>query len=143
MELNTKYHGVRNYKEEDCIFFKKGLPGFEEYKSFIIFPVEGNEIFQILHSVENEELGLVLVSPFQVIDEYEFELKDSVLEELKIQNKEDIMVWTTVTLHSNIKQITTNLRAPIVINGKERVGEQIILEKEEYLVKSPLFKEEI
>ena len=61
MELVTKYHGIREYSDEDVIVFKKGLPGFKELKNFIIFPLESNEVFSILHSIENIEVGLVLV----------------------------------------------------------------------------------
>ena len=54
MKLNTKYHGVKEYEEKDIINFKKGLPGFEGLKKFILFPVEDNDVFSILHSVEND-----------------------------------------------------------------------------------------
>jgi ribosomal protein S12 methylthiotransferase len=82
MKLNTKYHGIKDYKENDVITFSKGLPGFKDYKKFIIFPVEENEIFNILHSIEDEALGFVVVSPFYSVKDYEFELSDEILKEL-------------------------------------------------------------
>ena len=64
MILNTKYHGTKEYTDEEIIFFQKGLPGFENRTKFILFTLDENEIFSILHSIEDPALGFVLVSPF-------------------------------------------------------------------------------
>ena len=140
MELITKHHGVREYGVEDIIVFKKGLPGFEELKNFIIFPFESNEAFSILHSIEDIEVGLVLVSPFTMMSDYEFKIPDNYIKELQITKPEEVLVLTTVTLSSNIKDITTNLKAPIIININEKLGEQLILDKDKYKIKETLFK---
>ncbi|MGH4121138.1 flagellar assembly protein FliW [Clostridium sp.] len=140
MEIVTKYHGVVSYSEEDVIVFKKGLPGFKELKKFIIFPLKSNEAFSILHSIENIAIGLVLVSPFTILIDYEFKIPETNLKELGIEIPEDVEVLTTVTLNSNIENMTTNLKAPIIINIKAKLGEQLILDNDKYKVKEPLFK---
>jgi len=140
MELVTKYHGVRAYSDEDVIVFKKGLPGFKNLKNFIIFPLESNNAFSILHSMEDMEVGLVLVSPFTIAADYEFKIPDTHIKELEIGNPEEVLVLTTVTLSSNIENMTTNLKAPIIINIKENLGEQLILDNDKYKIKQPLFK---
>ncbi|MCY6353961.1 flagellar assembly protein FliW [Clostridium sp. ZS2-4] len=142
MELKTKYHGIREYEKKDVINFSKGLPGFEDLKRFILFPVEDNEMFSVLHSIDNAEIGFVVVSPFNVLKDYEIELDNETINKIKIEKSEDALVVNTVTISSNVEEITTNLRAPIIINIKEKLGEQIILNNEKYLVKHPLFKEE-
>lgn len=141
MKFNTKYHGIREFEEEDIIHFNKGLPGFENLNKFILFTAEENDIFSILHSVENEEIGLVVISPFIFFKEYEFKLSDEKIKVLKITSPEDVLVLNTVTLNNNINNITTNLKAPIIINIKERLGEQIILDNDKYGIKHPLFRE--
>jgi flagellar assembly factor FliW len=141
MELNTKMHGLKEYEEKDIITFNKGLPGLEELKKFILFSVEENEMFSILHSIDDKDIGLVVISPFLKFKDYEFKLSDEKLKELMIQSNEDVLVVNTVTLHSDIENITTNLKAPIIINIKERLGEQIILDSDKYFIKHPLFKE--
>lgn len=140
MRVNTEFHGVKEYEDKDIITFNKGLPGFLDLKKFIIFQVEENEMFSILQSIEDENIGLVVISPFSKFEDYEFKLSDEKIEELKITIPEDVIVLNTVTLHSEIEEITTNLKAPIVINIKERLGEQIILDNDKYLIKQPLFK---
>ncbi|NEZ45864.1 flagellar assembly protein FliW [Clostridium niameyense] len=143
MKLKTKYHGIIDYKKEDILYFPKGIPGFEKLKEFIIFPVEDNDIFSVLHSIGNEEIGIIVISPFRVDNSYEFKLEEEQVKRLKIDKKEDLIVLNTVTIYSNIKDITVNLRAPIVINIKDKIGEQIILNSDKYSIKHPLFKEEV
>lgn len=141
MEINTKYHGIKEYTEADIITFKKGLPGFTNLKKYILFSIEENEFFNILHSIEDEEVGLVVVSPFSVMKSYEINLEETLLEELKITKEEDVMIINTVTLNSDVKNITVNLKAPIIVNIKEGLGEQIILDDAKYLVKHILVQE--
>lgn len=140
MKLNTKYHGVKEYEEKDIIRFKKGLPGFEELKSFIMFPVEDNEVFSILHSLEDNSIGLVVVSPFHVIKNYEFKLDDEKISELKVESSEDVLVLNTVTLNSAVENMTVNLKAPIIINIKNKLGEQIILDNPNYSIRHSLLE---
>ena len=47
--------------------------------------------------------------------------------ELQIEGEEDIVVMNTVTINSNLQKVTINLKAPIIINIKIKLGEQIIL----------------
>ena len=140
MELVTRYHGVREYSDDDVIVFKKGLPGFKELKKFIIFPLESNEVFSILHSIEDIEVGLILVSPYSIDENYEINIPENYIKELEIARSEDVLVLTTVTLCSNIENMTTNLKAPMIINIVEKLGEQLILDNDKYKIKQPLFK---
>ncbi|WP_373898285.1 flagellar assembly protein FliW [Haloimpatiens sp. FM7315] len=142
MELKTKYHGIHKYEKEDVIEFENGIPGFENLKRYILFPIDGNEAFKVLHSIEDSEIGIVVISPFEVLKDYELKLSNSLLNKLRINSYEEVLVLTTVNLNSNYRNITTNLRAPIIINIKEKIGEQIILNTEKYLIKHPVFKEE-
>lgn len=141
LEIITKFHGIKEFKEEDIISFKKGLPGFESLKQFILFPLEENHIFSILHSIEDESIGLVVVSPFDVIKDYEIKLEDNLLERLKIQEPSEVMLLNVVTANSKVENITVNLKAPIVINIKAGLGEQFIVDREDYKIKHPLLQE--
>ena len=141
MKLNTRYHGVKEYNESEIIYFKKGLPGFETLKKFILFTVEENEVFSILQSVEDEAIGLVATAPFNILKDYEFKLQDELVENLNIKSPEEVIVLSTVTMHSEVEKITVNLKAPIIININSKLGEQIILDNDKYLIKHPLIQE--
>jgi len=142
MKLNTKYHGVLNYEEKDIIMFQKGIPGFGNLKKFILVPAEENKLFYILHSIEDVNIGIVVVSPFNVLKSYEFDLNEVKVSELNIKSQKDIIVVNTVNLSSKLENITVNLKAPIIINKNENIGEQLILDEVDYPIKYPLFKGE-
>ena len=142
MKIDTKYHGIVEYKTEDIIEFKKGVPGFNELKKFIYFPIEDNEMFSVLHSIEDSEVGFIVTSPFNVIKDYEIKLDDEIIKRLNIEKESDVLVVNTVTLNSKIENITVNMCAPIIINIEKNLGEQLILNNPRYVVKQPLFKGE-
>ena len=123
------------------IFFKKGLLGLEEYKNYEIEDIEGNDFFKVLHSLDDKEISLVIISPFDVDKNYEVDLSKDIVNSLKIAEDRDVELYTTVTLNSNMKKTTTNLRAPIVINTKNSMGEQIIVKNENYEIKHLITKE--
>ncbi|WP_050606975.1 flagellar assembly protein FliW [Clostridium niameyense] len=142
MKINTKCYDALNYEEKDAIYFQKGIPGFEKLKKFIIFPVEDNDIFSVFHSIEDENIGIIVISPFHVKKDYEIKLEEDLIKRLKIKNEEEVLILNTVTLSSVVNEITVNLKAPIIINIKEKLGEQIIVDNDNYKIKHPIFKEE-
>lgn len=141
MQIKTRYNGDIEFKEEDIIEFKNGIPGFEQLKKFILIPIEGNEMFSLLHSIEDINIGLIVISPFSIKKDYEIKLNEKTIKNLNILSEKDVLILNTVTLNSDVKKITTNLRAPFIINIKTRLGEQVILNDDKYLIKFPLFKE--
>lgn len=137
MELVSKVHGKIQYELEEVITFKKGIPGFEEYKSYVASEMEDSP-FKILHSIENNELAFVIISPFDVVSDYEIKLTEEIIKNIKIEKQEDVMLYSIVTVSSQVENITVNLRAPLVLNIKEKLGEQLIVDKDEYKIKHPL-----
>lgn len=124
------------------IFFDKGLLGLENCKNYNIEDVEDNENYKILSSIEDNDIQLVIMNPYSIKSDYEIDIPEDVVKNLKISKKEDVLLYTTVVLNSNYKKMTTNLRAPLVINEKTLLGEQIILPKDVYEIKHPIYKEE-
>ena len=122
------------------ILFKKGIPGFNGYKEYELKELEESSLCKMLQSKEDLDLGLVLISPFEVVEDYEIKLSDETIKNLEITSPEDVIVYTTVTLNSDINKTTTNLRAPIILNINKGLGEQIIVENESYKIKHPIIK---
>jgi flagellar assembly factor FliW len=123
------------------IIFKKGIPGFENLKQFNIKDVENNEKFKIMESKE-DEISFVIVNPFDVYSEYEIDLNDETIKELEIKNPNDVLVLSILTLGKTLQQSTMNLKAPIVINIKNNLGKQLILQSDIYETKHPLIRRE-
>lgn len=141
MVFNSKVHGQIEYEEKDILTFNKGILGFENLRKFILIDLEEYEPFKLFHSLEDDELGLIVTSPYEFFEEYKVKLGDDVVKHLGIKKPEDAIIVTTVTLNSDPKKITTNLQGPIVINSLNNLGEQIIIDNGKYKVKEPLMKE--
>lgn len=140
MIFESKLHGKIEYLEENIITLERELLGFEALKKFVLVDFKEYEPFKLFHSLEDDETGLIVVSPFEFFSEYEINLSEDLIERLQIKRPEDVMIFTTVNLNSDIQKVTTNLRAPIVINASNKMGEQIILENLEYNIKQPLME---
>ena len=138
MKFISKVHGEIQYEENNIITFNKGIPGFNELKKFILLDLKEYEPFKLLQSLENDEISLIVTSPYEFFKEYEIKLSEETIKNLKIDSSEQVMILTTVTLNSDVKKITTNLQGPIVINTSNNFGEQIVLDNSKYKVKSPL-----
>ncbi len=128
-------------RDKNVITFNSGLPGFESLKTYVLEDIDGSEPFKLLKSTENENIGFVTIVPFDFKVDYEVKLTEAVINSLKIEVPEDVLILNTVTLNSDIKKITTNLKAPIIINLKNNLGYQMILDRENYSIKHPLIKE--
>lgn len=138
MEFISKVYGKIEYNPSNLITFKDGIPGFEHLNKFILVDLKEYEPFKLLQSMENDKIGLILISPFEVMDDYEVELTDELLKELNIKKPEEVLILNTVTINSDVSKITTNLKAPIIINTNSGLGEQIIVDNNRYKIKYPI-----
>lgn len=138
MKFISKVHGEMEYEENNIIRFNKGIPGFNELRKFILIDLQEYEPFKLLQSLEDNEISLIVTSPYEFFKEYEIKLSEETIKSLKIDSPEQVMILTTVTLNSDVKKITTNLQGPIVINTSNNFGEQIIVDNSKYKVKCPL-----
>lgn len=138
MRFISKIHGEIEYSEKNIITFNKGLLGLNDLKKFILLDLEDYEPFKLLQSLQDNEIAMIVTSPYEFFKDYEFVLSEETIKNLKIDSPNQVNVVTTVTLNSDVKKITTNLQGPIVINTSNNIGEQIILDDSKYKVKSPL-----
>ena len=141
MIFNSMCHGELEYEEKDIVTLNKGLLGFEDLKEYILVDLRDCEPFKLLQSLEKDEVGMIVVSPYDFFEKYKVKLNDEAIESLHIEKQEDVLVLTTITLNNDPKKITTNLQGPIIINTSNNLGEQIILDNSKYKVKEPLLRE--
>ena len=120
------------------ILFEQGLPGFEELQYFTLAKPLEEAPFYSLNSTDKEEISFLVINPFQFAQTYEFTLPDFVQETLAINDPADIVVFTIVNCREGLTKGTVNLKAPIIINIKDRKGVQLVLDNHPYSVKEPL-----
>ena len=120
------------------ILFEKGIPGFEDYKYFNVNVIKDNEKFYSIVSKEDDNIGFISISPFEIKNDYEIDLDDEFVKELDIKSEKDVLVLCLITLGKTLKDSTAHLKAPIIINIKNNRGKQLILQDDKYKIKEPL-----
>ncbi|EQI03037.1 fliW family protein [Clostridioides difficile F314] len=120
------------------VTLKKGILGFEDLKEYELLDIEGNDSLKEFNSTEEECIGFVVVSPFEIINEYEIVLNQETIEKLEVKSPKDVVLFNIITLGQTFEESTVNMKAPIVINIKTNFGMQIILQDEKYLIRHPL-----
>lgn len=138
MKIDTIAFGSIDIKEEQIYSFAQGLPGFEQFKRFVMIDVEETP-FTYLQSVEEGELAFLMADPFLFYPTYEFDLPESARELLQVEMMEQVSVRVIVSIKESLEQATINLVAPIVMNVEARTGKQVVLTKTTYSTKHPLF----
>lgn len=143
MNIRTKYHGEIQVNEEDIITFEQGIPGFPNENHFILLPLDQESPFIIMQSQTTIELGFVVVNPFLFFQNYEFDLLENDKEVLKITAQEDIQILSILTVKDPFSESTVNLQAPVIINHKEKLAKQIILNNTPYTTRHRIIQEEV
>ena len=122
------------------VTLKKGILGFEDLKEYELLDIEGNDSLKEFNSTEEEGIGFVVVSPFEIINEYEIVLNQETIEKLEVKSPKDVVLFNIITLGQTFEESTVNMKAPIVINIKTNFGMQIILQDDKYSIRHPLLR---
>ncbi len=142
MNIKTKFLGEINIEENDIIHFKNGIPGLKSLKRYVMMPLEGNPMVSYLQSIEEENVCFIVMSPFIIKEDYDIEISEDTVKELDICNLEEITLYAVINIQGDIKDATVNLKAPIIINTRNKKAAQELLESDKYLIKHRLVKED-
>lgn len=122
------------------VTLKKGILGFENLKEYELLDIKNNNTLKEFNSIEENCIGFIVVSAFEIIEEYEIVLNQDIIEKLEVESPNDILIFNIITLGLTLKESTVNMKAPIVINVKNNYGMQVILEEEKYSIRHPLLR---
>ena len=125
-------------EEEQLIHFEFGLPGFEELKIYAIIEIEEYNPFLLLHSVEDQSIAMVILKSNLLDEENEFEIPEIKLKNLKEKGKNEFEIFFILKIHEDDKQITANVKAPVLINFVNQKGSQIILDDDKLSMDLPI-----
>lgn len=130
MRFISRNLGEIEYSEEAIITFDEGIPGFEDTRKYVlILSEDGDFPFHYLQCVDNPDVAFVVTSPFLFVEDYDFNLSDSVVHKLSIKNPEELYVYGVVTVPKKVEFSTINLTAPIIINTTSKKGMQVALDE--------------
>ena len=141
MKVDTTRFGVLEIDESSVIRMPKGPIGFEEQTDYCLIQHRPDTNFRWLQSVEEPSLAFVVVDPSEFFTDYEIELPDAETDKLRLKDAGDAMVLVVVAINDRGQDITVNLAAPIVINSRELVGMQVVIQDTRYTVRHPLMEQ--
>ncbi|HEY8908993.1 MAG TPA: flagellar assembly protein FliW [Desulfosporosinus sp.] len=139
MKIESTRFGELEVTEEQLIHFSYGIPGFPDEKTFVHIVHDAESPFSYLQSTMEVNLTFLLADPFTFINDYEFVLEDDVAKELDLSLENPPQVFLIATVKEKLADMTVNLLAPVVVNGVNRTGRQVILDKPEYSIRYKLF----
>ena len=142
MTIKSKHFGEIDLDEDKIITFENGILGFEDFKRFtILYDSESEERSPIswLQCLDEQVLALPVISPFIIKPDYNPTVEDELIASLGELNEENLVIFVTITVPSDITKVTSNLKAPIIINSDTKKGCQVVAENPEYEVKHNVY----
>lgn len=146
MIVETINFGKIEVPESKIIYLTEPILGFEEYQRYTIIRGLEDEPFYWLQSLDEGELAFIIINPFHFFKDYSFNLPQRIREKLEVKEDSEVLINTIVVIDQDTGDIRTNLKAPVVINGDNNKGAQVVLEEDYptrfYLVKGETAVEE-
>lgn len=143
MVIATKHFGEIELEEDKILTFDHGIFGFENSKRYTILysgEDENSSVISWLQSLDEVSLALPIIQPGYVTDHYNPVVEDELLVSLGNFKEEDIVVFLTLTVPSDLTKMTSNLKAPIIINTANKKGCQVVVDDPDYIVKYPVYE---
>lgn len=148
MQIATSRFGDITVTDDEVITFPDGLPGFAGRRQMVLIgggQLEGDEdstdadhhlLFWIQDTVD-PDLAFLTIVPWQAYPDYDIDIDPN---EVGVDDPDAVCVLSIVTVRREDGgvQMTTNLRAPVVINTTTSEGRQVILDDITWPVNAPL-----
>lgn len=143
MKVITKHFGEVEVDEGRIIKFEQGILGFELDKEFVLFTEEENRSDGLcwLQSLTTPELALPVIDTIFWFPSYSPEVADEQVAKIGELEEKDLTVFSVVVITDKIEEMTTNLKAPILINNMTKKGLQVIAANDEYAIKHNLYEQ--
>ncbi len=132
MQADTRLFGKIDIEDEKIIKMDQGIVGFPDLKHFaLIHDIEGDDdgsSISWLQSMEEPAFAMPVMDPLLVKPDYNPMFSDEYLSALGDVSAENGLILVTVTVPTDLKEMSVNLRAPFVINTDNMQAAQIIVE---------------
>jgi flagellar assembly factor FliW len=128
MNVETTRFGRLEIEPDDLLIFPAGLFGLEACKHWVLLADAQNDALGWLQSTSRSDVAVAVVSPRRFVPGYQVRVSRSELKPLALDEMRDAKVL--VIVGKNERSITLNLKAPLVINLKQRVGRQVVVNNE-------------
>jgi len=120
------------------IEFPSGVIGFPKFKRYIM--VDHKPPFSWLQSLDEQSLAFVVVDGFEFGQQYDLSLPLSYAE-CDFKEDDEYAILIIVTVRSDPRFTTANLKAPLFVNVRNKKGVQVIYDDPRYSTRYPLWDE--
>jgi flagellar assembly factor FliW len=143
MIINTREFGHIEIDEKDIIHFPFGLYSFEDVKDYVILKNDEEESPVLwLQATHDVYPSFVILDSNFVVDEYDPKITDENLNQLGASSLNELRFFVIAVVADDIKDMTVNLKSPIVLNIEKNIAIQVILENPEYSVRHYIFEQD-
>jgi flagellar assembly factor FliW len=125
-------------QKDTIIQFNKGIVGFENLRRFALVDIKECAPFLWCVAVDEPEISFPILEYNQVFPNFELELSDKDRNDLEIADATDINLFFVITVDENKEVVSANLKGPLVINPNKKLGAQVVLANEQYVVNYPI-----
>lgn len=142
MIIKTRCFGEIDLSEDKIITFKQGIFGFENFKQYtLLYDNEDGKtpVISWLQSIEEPTLALPVITPDIIKPDYNPSINTDVLTSLGKLDSQNTVLLLTLTVPRDLTQMTTNLKAPIIINTNTKTGCQTVAENDDYVIKYKVY----
>jgi len=141
MKIHTDRFGPVDVDDNQVAHFDEGLVGFPGSRCFYIIQQEPGIPLMWLQDGQDPSLAFVIIDPRHFTLNYSPRLPRDAREALGLDGLQDAEVYALVVIPKDPRQMTANLRAPIVIHRHTRKARQVILEDDEYGIRHKILDE--
>ena len=137
MKISTTRFGELDIEDTKVITMPDGMLGFRG-KRYLLLDPDKDSPFSWLQSMDNPGLAFVVIDPLRFFPDYRVKLTADEYQKLLLEEGDDMVLLTVVTMAREPEMITVNLQGPVVVNPARMTARQIVLEGN-YTPRHPLF----
>ena len=124
MEVQTARFGFVEYAADDVLRFPEGLPGLAGCRDWVILAGRHGDAVAWMQCVSHPEVALAVVAPRRFVPGYQLRVAPRELEPLWLDSLES--AWVLAIVSRTERSLSVNLKAPVVVNARRRLGRQVI-----------------
>jgi flagellar assembly factor FliW len=127
--IRSPVHGCISVSREMAISILDGVNGTAGPGDFVILGLKRFSPFLVLVSEKKPHISYPIINPATIVPDYRPEIPREELENLGNPGAHSLQVVNVVQLDGRRKVALLDLRHPIFINVKKRMGKQVQVEK--------------
>ena len=142
LEIRTTRYGEMEtiqVSEDAVLAFPDGIPSFERHRRFALIEDAKLAPFCWLQSLHDPLVGFLVIEPGLLVSDYAFDISDPDTDLLGLDDPSEARVLSILVVPEDVRAMTANLQAPVIVNPQKRIAKQVILTDERFPLRYPVF----